>query len=53
MANTLAVGGCDNVIKLFEYISIAAKDKVEAKQILGKVLFIIDTDINTKKVLQR
>lgn len=42
--NILPVGGKGGVIKIYEYLRIAAEDKAERELLKGKVLCLIDTD---------
>lgn len=40
----LAVGGCGNVVKLYNYLLIPFSEKSESKPLKGKVLCLVDTD---------
>lgn len=42
--NILPVGGKGGVVKIYEYMRIAAEDKAEQELLKGKVLCLIDTD---------
>lgn len=42
--NILPVGGKGGVVKIYEYMRIAAEDKAEQDLLKGKVLCLIDTD---------
>lgn len=46
----LPVGGCGNVVKLFQLLYSPISEKVQTKQIDSKILFLIDTDRLFKKV---
>lgn len=48
----LPVGGCGNVVKLFQLLRTPISEKLEAGAIDGKILFLIDTDRKQKKVEQ-
>lgn len=46
----LPVGGCGNVVKLYQLLCTPMSEKEEAKVINGKILFLIDTDFQFKQV---
>lgn len=46
----LPVGGCGNVVKLFQLLYSPMTEKEEAQSISSKILFLIDTDVQFKQV---
>lgn len=46
----LPVGGCGNVVKLFQLLYSPMTEKEEAQSICSKILFLIDTDVQFKQV---
>lgn len=46
----LPVGGCGNVVKLFQLLYSPMTEKEEVQSISSKILFLIDTDVQFKQV---
>ncbi len=48
----LPVGGCGNVVKLFQLLYFPMTEKEEVQSIYSKILFLIDTDEKFKQVIK-